>query len=157
MFGVGRDLPAEGAAYRRGADAHPARVQPQNLGDDPAGVVGRLHRRPQRDRWFTGGQAGDGESAVRLHRHRCHPLVNEPGPHGDLGFLERAWIIGYIVDANREVGAVGREQDGRIGPQRCLGIDHRGERLVVDGDGVRGVHSLRRRLRHHHGHRLADE
>ena len=52
---------------------------------------------------------------------------------------------------------MGREQDRRARFQRRLGIDHRGERFVIDGDGVRGVHGLRPRLRHHHGHRLADE
>ena len=52
---------------------------------------------------------------------------------------------------------MGLEQDRRVGLQRRLGIDHRGERLVIDGDGVRGVHGLRPRLRHHHRHRLADE
>ena len=52
---------------------------------------------------------------------------------------------------------MGLEQDRRAGLQRRLGIDHRGERLVVDDDGVGGVHGLRPRPRHHHGHRLADE
>ena len=157
VLGVRRDLPAEPAAHRRGADAHLGRVQPQHLGDDAAGVVGRLHRGPQRHRWLAGGRAGDGESAIGLHRHRRHPLVDEPCPHGDLGALERAAIGGHIVDADREVGAVGLEQDRRVGLQRRLGIDHRGERLVVDGDGVGGVHGLRPGLRHHHRHRLADE
>ena len=52
---------------------------------------------------------------------------------------------------------MGLEQDRRVRLQRRLGIDHRRERLVIDGDRVRGVHGLRPGLRHHHGHRLADE
>ena len=157
MFGVRRDLATESAAHRRGADAHLAGVQPQHLGDDVAGVVGRLHRGPQRDQGRAGGGAGDGESAIGLHRHRRHPLVDEPCPHDDLGTVERVRILGHIVDPDREVGAVGLEQDRRVRCQRRLGIDHRGERLVINGDGLRGVHGLRPGPRHHHGHRLADE
>jgi hypothetical protein len=50
VFGVCRDLPAESAAHRRGADAYLGGVQAENLGDDAARVVRRLHRGPQRDR-----------------------------------------------------------------------------------------------------------
>jgi hypothetical protein len=157
MFGVCRDLPAEPAAHRRGADAYVGGVQAQNLSDDAARVVGRLHRGPQRDRWLTGRDAGNGESAVGLHRYRRHPLVDEPCPHDNLGTVERARILGHIVDANREVGAVGLEQDRRVGLQRFLGVDHRGQRIVDDVDSVRGVHRLCPRLRHHHRHRLAGE
>jgi len=155
VFGVRRDLPAEPAAHRRGADAHLGGVQPQDLGDDAAGVVGRLNRGPQRDRWLTG--AGDSESAIGLHRHRRHPLVDEPCAHDDLGILERARVLGHVVDANREVGAVSREQNRCVRFQRGLGVDHRRERLVIDGDGVRGVHGLRPGLRRHHRHRLPSE
>jgi hypothetical protein len=46
---------------------------------------------------------------------------------------------------------------GAAGSSAFLGVDHRGQRIIDDVDGVRGVHRLCPRLRHHHRHRLAGE
>src|SRR5262249_56872743 len=94
----GGTLPAEPASHRGGANANLARVQSKNPGDDAAGVVWRLHRGPQRDRRLIGANAGDGGSAILLHRHWRDPLGDETRPNDDRGTLERVRVVRYAHD-----------------------------------------------------------
>ena len=56
-----------------------------------------------------------------------------------------------------QVRAVRLEDDRRAVVERGLGVDHRGERIDVGPDHLRGVLALLERLGEHDGDRLADE
>ena len=82
------------------------------------------------------------EDPVRLHRDRGDPLVHEPALHDDLGVVEDLGVLPE-VELDGQVRAVLREQQRRVVGERGFGVDHDGQRVVVDDDQLGGVDRLR--------------
>ncbi len=99
---------------------------------------------------------GLGEHAVGLHGNGCDALVHEAAFDDDVGAVEDRRILAE-VELDDEVGAVIGEQQRGVFGECCFGIDHRGERLVVDDHAFSGVDGLGAGLGNDGGDDVADE
>jgi hypothetical protein len=97
-------------------------------------------------------------SATGLHRARRHPVVGQPQPHAMCSAHERFLGLRRIAHLQGEADIVrGRVPHRRRALGDCIGktCDARKD-FVVDLDQLRGVASLRERLRDAKSHAIAD-
>ena len=87
--------------------------------------------------------ARHGDDAVALHRHARDPLVVEDLRHHEIGAVEHR-RVGAEVHLEREVRTVLGKDNRRVGGQRGFGVDHDGQRVVVDDDELGRVDGLAR-------------
>ena len=156
VFGIGRRLHAERAADVMGKDA-------QTFGLDPEQVLGE--RAAQAEHALAADVQGEapalrlvgGERRARLHGRDDHAIAHDPHS-GDVGGRgERPLCRLVVAEAPVEAEVrVPLMQTRRIGSERRLRIDHRGDRLDVRHDQLGGILRGMRVLRHHHRDRLAD-
>jgi hypothetical protein len=104
---------------------------------------------------FGVGVAGDYGDGIALKGHDGHALVLESPPDDDVGAGQRVAVA--IPATGGDVRAEFLEQQRRTRLRCRLGIDHGGDRLVVDDDLLGGVGGGRPALGGHHSHHVADE
>ena len=167
LLAVDVDLGPEPAADFGRDGAHPVLAEARHPRREGAQDVRVLGRRPE-------GQLVLARLVVRHHPARFdgvrgQPLVDHALRDDHVGVGERL-VDGRVVDRlpaphagpprQRTEGHVGRVvgvQHGRPPGHRQLGVDHRGQRLDVDGHRVGGVARRVAVARHDHRHRVADE
>ena len=147
-------LRAEPAAGVGRDDAHALDRQPDARGDGAAQVIGRLVRRPDGQALRRGVVLG--AEPARLDRHRRHAPVGRVILDDHRGLGERAIdVADDLADAPDDVARPGVHL-GRPGAHRRLGVDHRGQRLVLDADELGRVGRHVRIGADDHRDRLAD-
>ena len=82
------------------------------------------------------GSPGNGDHAVRLHRHRGEPLVHDPLRDDDVGVVEHA-VDRPGTHRVGDVRTVLLVQQRRVGRERGFHVGDRRERVVVDDHGSR--------------------
>ena len=146
-------LAAEAAADVRGDDAHLLLGDVQQAAGERPEQVGHLRGDVHGQLRALAGDDGDG---VALHRHNGDALVDEAAAHDDVGAFEHVPVVG-VEESRGQVRPQLVELHGRTGFQRRLGVDHGGQRLVVDHDRVGGVGRLGCGVRQHGDHGIAHE
>ena len=96
------------------------------------------------------------EHAVRLHRYGRHALVDEATLHDEVGVVEDRRILTEL-ERDGEVRTVLGEHHGRTLGERRLGVDHDGERVVVDDHCFGRINRLRASVRGDDRDDVADE
>ena len=123
-----------------------------------------------------GERIPDTERCLRRHPHGEPPLADPARrgpPFGSIGTAATRWFtnrpsttsVGLVedrrvvteVELDREVRPVFGEQQRRVVVERCLGIDHRRQRVVVDDHHLGRVDGLRPRLGDDRRDDVADE
>ena len=161
------ELGAEPAADRVPDDAHRGRPDVEELRHPVADVVGELVRRV------------DGVAAVAVGPDRAlgldvglvlalhHELVGDDPVGPGEGVVDPGRVghrLGCEVPVARVVGvgAEGRDvalpigmHERRVGTQRRVEVDHRGQRLDLEHDGCRGLPGQLKGVGRHRGDRLA--
>jgi hypothetical protein len=152
VLGIAVDAGAEAAADVGGDVTDPSRLDVEGAGDLVAVPVRMLARAPHGDAAVIAPHRGGGPD---LEGTRGHALVDDALAHHHLAVGEEV-----LVGAERQLeGGVGPRlgEEQHLVAGRGLGIDHGGQRLVVDEDQLGRVGSLVGVLGHDRDHRLADE
>ena len=136
LLGVAVELRAEAAAdVGRDHAAASTRGSPQISRDERAQEVRDLRRAVERQ--LVGRDAPVGEHGARLDRDRRQPLVVDRLADLDRrGVEDRVEALGLVRDRAAEVARRVVVQQRRTGLERVLGVDHDGQRVVVDDDAV---------------------
>ncbi len=153
-LGVGADLRAEPATHVRGDHPQPRGLDAQPARDLVARGLGVLRRAPQRQPPVV---APLRRGRARLERRGGEPLVDQLGRDHRVAPVEQVLVEGLVQpEAEHGVGARLLEHQ-HVVASRVPHVDHRGQRVVVDGDELRGVGPLVGLLGEHGHDRLADE
>ena len=149
-------LHPEAAAHVGGDHPHLGLAQPGDLADGGPQHVGRLGGGVQGE--AAPGRVELAQRPVALQRQARDPVVDEALAQHPVGGGEGAVHVAVAARHVQEhvVGPVVVDQRG-AGGQGGLGIDHRRQVLVLDGDQLQGVLGDVAALGHHRGDGLAHE
>jgi len=143
LLAIQLQFAAESAADVRGDDAQRVLRHPRHEREEHPKHVGDLGRRPYGHLIAHAHRGGD--DRARLHVAGDDALVDEAALHHDIG-LGLGLVVGDPGAGQREGvalvghrGALAIVDERRARLQRGLHVDHRGERLVVDLDGLECV------------------
>ena len=156
LLGVDEDLRPEAAADVRGDDPEPllGQAEDERAHDQPVHV--RVLRGDPEGQLVGGGlvagERGPGSMALAISRWLTSRVRTTFAAPRERGLGPRP-----VADLPVEAAVVGRAgvDLGRARPEGGDRVHHHRERLVVHLDQLRGVAGDRRRLGHHHRHRLA--
>ena len=127
LVGRAAELGAEAATHVGDDHAHGRLVEPEPRGERALHTVGVLAARPERESPVV---APFGRHGADLERARGDALVDHALAHHHLAPVEQVVVVTEL-EAHGDVGArVGEEHD--LALLRGFGIDHHGQRLVVD-------------------------
>jgi hypothetical protein len=134
-------LRAETATHRSRADAHVRRIETKRARQLSMNRVRRLRRDPGRETVAF----GDDDDPIRLHRHTCKSLVDEPARHHDLGVVHETLdrrAHAHTSGTEDDVGPHGVVQERRTVANRGFEVDDGRQRVVVDDHRFGGVGRL---------------
>ena len=150
------DLAAEPATNLRRHDAQAIFRHSSHDREDESGDVRVLGRVPQRQ--FTGRRCELSDRAARFHRGRDETLLDDAIADDHRRRVEGGFdVAARHSPVKRDVAGDLRMKLWRPGRRGLLGIDHRGQRLVVDVDELEGVVRLILGFGDHDGDGVADE
>ncbi len=142
----GEELGSEPSSDVRCDDAHVGRFEAEAHRQAVAVLVRRLGREPQRQPPVV---SDDGGARAGLERARREPLTDQALRHDRVAAVEQRLVrLDRMARADVRAG-VGEEQ--HVSLERPRGVDHRGQRVVLDDDDLGGVDAVGAGLREHHG------
>ena len=157
FFRVHVELRAEAATHFRRDDPQFVFGHANHGGQQRAKQVRDLCRRPERQRLFAGLIRG--HNATRLDRHRRQTLMVEPMLDDLVGFSE--CLVDVCTARHhmcvRDVRSEIRMGQRRAALDRCFGIRHGGQRVVIDVDRIDRIARDVWVDRDHDRHRMADK